>query len=197
MVISRKMQFSTFEPATTLRAHAIGCYGDPVARTPNIDRLAREGVQFKHAVSPNPLCMPARSSILAGQYTRTCAPESVNAIYELEDDTWGMVEYPDETRPALLDPTLPELLQDHGYATGLFGKWHVRPAPALVGFDTAVFPFVHHRYSGPSFIENTGLGETVDGYSVHYEADRLAEWIGKQGPPSSLTTTLHCLTCPS
>jgi len=164
-----------------LRAHAAGCYGDPVARTPNIDRLAQAGVRFNHAVSPDPVCMPARSSILAGQYTRTCAPELGNALSPFEDGTWGMPEYPDETRTALPDPTLPEVLRDHGYATGLFGKWHVRPAPTLVGFDTAVFPRVHHRYTGQTFIENTGLGEVVDGYSVNYEAARLAEWIGRQG----------------
>jgi arylsulfatase A-like enzyme len=164
-----------------LRAHAVGCYGDPVARTANIDLLASEGIRFNHAVSPNPVCMPARSSILAGQYTRTCAPELGNAVYPFKDGTWGMTEYPDETRTALPDPTLPEVLRDHGYATGLFGKWHVRPSPTLVGFDTAVFPRVHHRYTGQTFIENTGLGEVVDGYSVAYEANRLAEWIGQQG----------------
>lgn len=164
-----------------LRAHAVGCYGDSVARTTNIDRLAREGVRFNHAVSPNPVCMPARSSIMAGQYTRTCAPELGNAMYPLENGTWGMPEYPDETRTALPDPTLPEVLRDHGYATGLIGKWHIRPAPPLVGFDTAVFPLVHHRYTGQSFIENTGPGKVVNGYSVMYEADRLAEWIGRQG----------------
>jgi arylsulfatase A-like enzyme len=125
-----------------LRAHAVGCYGDPVARTPHIDRLAREGVLFEHAVSPDPVCTPARTSILAGQHTRTCAPELGNPLSQFEDGTWGMAEYPDETRTALPDPTLPEVLREQGYATGLFGKWHVRPAPTLVGFDTAVFPRV-------------------------------------------------------
>jgi hypothetical protein len=75
-----------------LRAHAVGCYGDPVARTANIDLLASEGIRFNHAVSPNPVCMPARSSILAGQYTRTCAPELGNAIQLFEDGTWGMAD---------------------------------------------------------------------------------------------------------
>jgi len=55
-----------------LRAHAVGCYGDPVARTPNMDRLAREGVRFATALSNNPVCTPARSCLLSGQYSRTC-----------------------------------------------------------------------------------------------------------------------------
>lgn len=105
-----------------LRAHAVGCYGDPVARTPNIDRLAREGVRFNHAVSPNPVCMPARTSILAGQYTRTCAPELGNAIQQFEDGTWGMAEYPDETRTAL-----PDQAEANAVATELESRlrtWH-------------------------------------------------------------------------
>jgi len=89
-----------------LRAHAVGCYGDPVARTPNIDRLAREGVRFNHAVSPNPVCMPARSSILAGQYTRTCAPELCKAMYPFEDGTWRMAEAQGNDTAALLEARL-------------------------------------------------------------------------------------------
>jgi hypothetical protein len=50
-------------------------------------------------------------------------------------------------------------LRAHGYATGIFGKCHVRPAPTLLGFDTALFPLAHHRYSGQRFIENTGFAD--------------------------------------
>ena len=53
-----------------LRAFETGCYGNDVVRTPHIDRLAAEGVRFTHAVSNNPVCMPARSCLLSGQYSR-------------------------------------------------------------------------------------------------------------------------------
>ena len=50
-----------------LRAFEIGCYGNPVIRTPYIDRLAAEGVRFQHAVTNFPVCMAARSVLLSGQ----------------------------------------------------------------------------------------------------------------------------------
>ena len=53
-----------------LRAHTLGCYGDPVVQTPNIDRLASQGMRFEHGISSRPVCMAARSAMLSGQYAR-------------------------------------------------------------------------------------------------------------------------------
>ncbi|NLF32253.1 MAG: sulfatase-like hydrolase/transferase, partial [Planctomycetes bacterium] len=52
-----------------LRADALGAAGDPIIRTPNLDRLAAEGVRFDSAYSPCPVCVPARCSLIFGQYT--------------------------------------------------------------------------------------------------------------------------------
>jgi len=57
-----------------LRAFELGCYGNKVIRTPNIDLLAAGGARFEHAVSNNPVCMPAHSSLMSGQYGRSCGP---------------------------------------------------------------------------------------------------------------------------
>jgi choline-sulfatase len=59
--------------ADQLRPFELGCYGHPAVRTANIDRLAGMGVRFEHAVTPNPVCTPARAALLSGQYGRTCA----------------------------------------------------------------------------------------------------------------------------
>ena len=60
-----------------LRAFALGCYGNHFVRTPNIDRLAARGFRFEHAVTNGPVCVPGRSCLMSGQYTRTCTGESV------------------------------------------------------------------------------------------------------------------------
>ena len=77
-----------------LRAFEVGCYGNPVIRTPHIDRLAREGISFEHAVTNNPVCMPARSSLLSGQYSRTCMGSLGNFVARDEQGRAALPEYP-------------------------------------------------------------------------------------------------------
>ena len=55
-----------------LQSFALGCYGHPAVKTPNIDRLASLGVRLRYGVSNAPVCMPARSILLSGQYERMC-----------------------------------------------------------------------------------------------------------------------------
>lgn len=157
-----------------LRAFEVGCYGNDIIRTPHIDRLAKEGVRFDLAISNNPVCMPARSALLTGQHSRTC----MGFLTNYNDDD-GLPEYPAQTRDWLRDTTLPEAFKAQGYETALFGKWHIQPAPHLVGFDYALFPRVHHRHTGQTFIENTGLGDVVEGFSVDYEAEQVGEYLAR------------------
>ncbi len=150
---------------------------DAELRTPHIDRLAAEGV-FDLAVSNNPICMPARSTLLTGQYSRTCMGYLDN--YTDDGTIETIPEYPAQTRDWLRDTTLPEAFKAQGYDTALFGKWHVQPAPNLVGFDYALFPRVHHRHRGQTFIENTGLGDVVEGFSIDYEAERVGAYLAQE-----------------
>lgn len=99
-------------------AKALGCYGGRLARldpTPAIDRIAAEGVRLDHAYCTNAICTPSRASILTGQYGHR------TGVRSLGDP---------------LDPEIPHLgtrLQQAGYQTALFGKWHLGPDPT--GFD--------------------------------------------------------------
>ena len=87
----------------------IGCYGDPVAKTPHLDRLAARGVLFERAYCNFPLCNPTRSSVLSGQYPTTTGV--------LDNKTWLV--------PPKGHPTLPQLFAQHGWARAEFGKvWH-------------------------------------------------------------------------
>jgi len=138
-----------------MRAQAVGCYGNDLVRTPNLDRLATAGVRFETAVSNAPLCTPARSAILAGQYARTCTGMLNNTT---EDP-------PPPRRIRLTDPTLAEILRDGGYRTELIGKWHIDPPPEHVGFDHAVFPQIPHHHYGQRYFE-TGRDEfTVNDFT--------------------------------
>ncbi len=102
---------------------AAGCYGHPLVRTPNLDRLAGDGVRFDNAYCQSPLCGPSRASVLTG---RQC---STVRYY-----THGQAD------PLADVPTLGSVFRSAGYATGAIGKVHVRgegkpPAGPDLGFD--------------------------------------------------------------
>ena len=118
--------------------------------------------------------MPARSCLLSGQFSRTCQGFLGNYSKKLPDGTSTMPEYPEEERRFLLDPTMPEQLKAVGYETTLIGKWHVQPSPPQVGFDYSLYPRVHHRHAGQTFIENEPPGET---HSVDYEAKAVRDYL--------------------
>lgn len=106
-------------------------------RTPNIDRIAREGVRFTHAHSPSATCTPSRYALLTGEYAWRRPGTGV-----LPGDAKLIIE------PGR--PTLPAMLKARGYRTGAVGKWHlglgsgeldwngeIRPGPLEIGFDYA------------------------------------------------------------
>lgn len=160
-----------------LRAFEVGCYGNATVRTPNIDQLAAEGFRFEHAVSNNPLCMPARSALLSGQFSRTCTGVLTNETIEDETGKHLMPELPSLNRRQLIDPTLPEHLREQGYRTALIGKWHIQPSPSLVGFDTCLYPYVHHRHTDQTFVDENGIEQRVDGYSVEFEVEKVKQYL--------------------
>lgn len=95
-----------------LRADGLGAYGSPWARTPNLDRLAAEGVLFRHALTPGPVCVPARASILTGKY-----PSEIGIW-------WDIRSYkPDRSDLPVLDH-LTEVFHRAGYRSASFGKRH-------------------------------------------------------------------------
>jgi len=166
--------------ADQLRPFALGCYGNDFARTPNVDRLASQGVRFETAVTNFPVCMAARSVLLSGQYNRTCTGGIGNVAYPGKPGDHNMPEYPEYGRPHLPDPTLAEGLRDLGYHTAVIGKWHIHSWPHEIGFDEYLIPRVHHCHSGQAFTRNGGPEIVPPGFSVDYEADQVATFLAEQ-----------------
>lgn len=108
-----------------LRADFLGCYGAEFAKTPHLDALAARSTVFERCLSPNPICVPARASLLTGQ---TSLESGIMA-----NDQWLR---PD--RRALGVETWPELLTKAGYATYGVGKMHFTPWHAGEGFQTRI-----------------------------------------------------------
>jgi arylsulfatase A-like enzyme len=157
-----------------LRAFEVGCYGNRVIRTPHMDRLAAEGTRFETAVTSFPVCMPARSSMLSGQYARRCTGGIGNAS---RPGGGGMPEYPVPGRPHLPDPTLPEILADLGYYNAVIGKWHIHTWPDVLGFDYYLVPRVHHCHTGQSYTENGGPEFVPPGFTVEFEAGQVGRFL--------------------
>ena len=107
----------------------LGCYGDTYARTPNLDRLASEGVRFNRAYVPQAGCSQSRASFLTGLYPHQHG--------QIGLATWGFRLYREDT------PNLPRCLKTAGYRTGIIGKLHVNPESA--------FPFDFHEIPGANF----------------------------------------------
>lgn len=116
----------------------MGCYGNSFNETPHLDRLAKSGTLFTQAYAASPVCSPTRASILTGKYPARL--QLTNFVGGNRTDSLSPV-LPAKWKPYLeaQETTLPELLKQRGYTTGMVGKWHLgnkdSVAPWNQGFD--------------------------------------------------------------
>ncbi len=163
-----------------LGARDTSVYGSQLYPTPNIDRLAAEGMRFTQAYAAAALCSPTRASILTGQYparlhVTNWIPGHIFPHAKLRHPDWKKRLPPERL-------TIAEALKEHGYATAMIGKWHLSggpSAPENQGFDVNIAG--HHdllggglpaaaRYFSP--YENPHLKDGPDG---EYLTDRLTD----------------------
>ncbi|KAK1485407.1 extracellular sulfatase Sulf-2 [Colletotrichum tamarilloi] len=141
---------------------AVSAYGAGINHTPNIDRLAAEGMKFNHCYVTNSICTPSRAAILTGTHNH------VNGVMTLNDNINKHL------------PNVAKHMRTGGYRTAMVGKWHLgegRPHEPT-GFDYwSVLPG-QGDYWDPEFIEPAGE-KVEDGYVTDIITDKCLDWISK------------------
>lgn len=171
-----------------------GPYGAKDIRTPNMDRLARDGVKFTDFYSNGPVCSPTRCGFITGRWQQRVGFEW--AMGFSADSFWRRgsewVKEPDYHAMGLPTsvPTLPKLLKAAGYATGAFGKWHLgykdQYNPTHHGFDEYFgellghCDYYKHAYYDGTYALRDGLKPVeVEGYLTDLINQRAAAFIRK------------------
>jgi len=121
----------------------LSCFGNPAMKTPNIDRLAEEGIRFTNFYVNSPICSASRVALTTGQYQQRYRIHSFFATRQSNQDR----KMPDWLDPEA--PTLAKLLKTKGYRTAHFGKWHMgggrdvgdAPLPQAYGFEQSLVSF--------------------------------------------------------
>lgn len=135
---------------------AVSAYGHGLNQTPNIDRLASQGMRFDRCYVTNSICGPSRACILTGKYSH------LNGVPDNYTEFNGA------------QTTFPKLLQQAGYQTALIGKWHLKSDPT--GFDHWDVLIGQGKYYRPVFRFPEGRRD-VAGYVTHVTTDLAIDWL--------------------
>jgi N-acetylglucosamine-6-sulfatase len=139
--------------------NAISAYGSRINKTPNIDRIAREGAIFLNNTCGNSICAPSRAAILTGKHSHANGQRTNGETFDSAQMTF------------------PKLMQQAGYQTAMIGKWHLRSDPT--GFDHWEILPGQGSYYNPDFY--TADGKTHhEGYVTDVITDLSLEWLDNQ-----------------
>lgn len=142
-------------------AQMMSCYDNRYVETPNLDRIAAEGVKFTNSFVANSLSGPSRACMLTGKHSHA------NGFY---DNTTCVFDGSQQT--------MPKLLQQAGYQTAIIGKWHLESLPT--GFDYWEVLPGQGDYYNPSFIEMNNDTVTEKGYLTNLITDKSINWLENQ-----------------
>ena len=141
---------------------AISAYGSTLIETPNIDRLAEEGLRFDRAFVGNSICSPSRATLLTGKFSH--ANGLRNNVNVFDGD----------------QVTLQALMREAGYETAVVGKWHLKSEPT--GFDYWDVLPDQGEYYNPDFVSAAGKRQ-VTGYVTDIITDLALDWLEKREQP--------------
>jgi len=179
----------------------LGCYGHPVAKTPRIDALARQGVRFTQHYSGGPECSPTRTSLLTGRYQQRvggleCAIGTGNV--GRYDDAIRLARQRELGLPAEA-AVLPSALVEAGYRCGVFGKWHLGYEPQFnpmehgwdrfFGYLGGNVHYFNHRETSDLHVLFRGrLPVYRDGYMTHLITDDSIDFLEAPGRTNAQPT---------
>ncbi len=176
----------------------LACYGNEIIRTPNLDKMAAEGIRFTSAYSAAPVCSPSRVGLLTGRN-----PNRAGVFDWIPEANESAKNSRDLVHMRASEVTLPALLKEAGYATAMAGKWHcnavfnseAHPQPDDAGFDHW---FATQNNASPShkdpinFVRNGKPVGKIDGYSCQIVAEEGISWMEQQrDAPFFLFLTFH------
>lgn len=142
---------------------AVSAYGSRLNRTPNIDRIAREGMRFDACLVPNSICAPSRATVLTGKYSHMNGVRDNAAAFDGAQQTF------------------PKLLRAAGYQTAFVGKWHLKSDPT--GFDYWEVLPGQGNYYNPDFVRASGRHRR-QGYVTDIVADLSLDWLRNGRDPA-------------
>lgn len=149
---------------------AISSYGSRLNKTPNIDRLAKDGMLFEHSFVTNSICGPSRACMLTGKYNHLNGMLDNSTTFDSSQQTFV------------------KILREHGYQTAIVGKWHLKSEPT--GFDYwNILPGQGHYYN-PDFIE-MGEQKRIEGYVTDLITDFALEWLDNRNENNPFCLLLH------
>ncbi|VTT97061.1 aryl-sulfate sulfohydrolase : Arylsulfatase A family protein OS=Singulisphaera acidiphila (strain ATCC BAA-1392 / DSM 18658 / VKM B-2454 / MOB10) GN=Sinac_0942 PE=4 SV=1: Sulfatase [Gemmataceae bacterium] len=155
----------------------LGCQGSKFYATPNIDKLAAGGLRFTSAYTCGPNCQPTRAAIMTGQYGPRTGVYTVGGIDRFDWKARPLRPVDNVTQLPLDRRTVADVMKSAGYATGMFGKWHLgqdaEHHPSKRGFDEAIVSMGKHF----DFVTQPKVEYPKGAYLADFLTDRAVDFI--------------------